>query len=222
MKTITTTAIVALMTASVVLTAVAPTYAQSSAAPSTQADAKPGQPFSYRGNHGGRFGGGDMLNFARGAEGVEIALVRLSHAIEMTADQQKLFDTFKTDALAAATSFATATEALRPAAPAAGETPALPDMSARLKDSIALQQARLAALEAVQPSATAFFDSLTDEQKTQLMPQRPDRVGDRDGRGDFRRFGKGGDHRGGDHRQGGPRQAPTEAPTAPAAPATNG
>lgn len=221
MKTITTTAIVALMTASVVLTAVAPTYAQSSVAPTTQADAKPGQPSMYRGNHGGRSGGGDILNFARGAEGVEIAFVRLSHAIEMTADQQKLFDTFKTDAMAAATSFATAVEALRPAAPAAGETPALPDMSARLKDSIALQSARLAALEAVQPSATAFFDSLTDAQKTQLMPQRSDRVGDRDGRGDFRRFGKGGDHRG-FHHQGGPRQAPTEAPTAPAAPATNG
>ena len=75
-----------------------------------------------------------------------------------------------------------------------------------LSNRIAVATAQLDALKAVQPSATAFFDSLTPEQQAQLMPQR--------GNGPW---GKG-------MRRGGPiapPQAPA-APEAPEAPATNG
>ncbi|MHA6729025.1 Spy/CpxP family protein refolding chaperone [Devosia sp. A369] len=178
MKTITTTAIVALMTATIGLAAVAPTYAQS-AAPSAQQH-------NFRADHHGqrqggrmdaRMGGGDVLNFARGAEGVEIALVRLSHRVTLTTEQQPLFDTLKTAALAAATDFTTATASLRPTAPADGETATRPGPAERLDARIAIAAAHLAALEAVQPAATAFFDSLSAEQLAQLTPQRPDRGG---------------------------------------------
>ncbi len=97
--------------------------------------------------------------------------------VELTTEQQPLFDALKTSALTAATDFATATEALRPAAPAEGETAVMPDMSKRLEDRIAVDTARLDALKSVQPAFTAFFDSLSDEQKAQLTPQRPDRGG---------------------------------------------
>ena len=50
-------------------------------------------------------------------------------------------------------------------------------MGEAFTNRIAFEKARLAALEAVQPSLTAFFDSLTDEQKTSLMPQRGERGG---------------------------------------------
>lgn len=176
MKTFTKTAIVALMTATLGLSAIAPSYAQD-AAP-TQAQQQPGPGFGFRhDNHGGprQFIGGDLLGFDRGVEAVEIALVRLSHAIELTAEQQALFDSLRTEALAAAETFSTAVEGLRPTAPAEGQAVEVPDFSERLENRIAIETARLAALEAVQPSATAFFDSLTDEQKAELTPQRPDR-----------------------------------------------
>jgi len=176
MKTFTKTAIVALMTATLGLSAIASSYAQD-AAP-TPAQQQPGPGFGFRhDNHGGprQFIGGDLLGFDRGVEAVEIALVRLSHAIELTAEQQALFDSLRTEALAAAETFSTAVEGLRPTAPAEGQAVEVPDFSERLENRIAIETARLAALEAVQPSATAFFDSLTDEQKAELTPQRPDR-----------------------------------------------
>jgi hypothetical protein len=198
MKTITTTAIVALMTATIGLSAIAPTFAQD-AAP-TQVHAENGPGFHLRrdnqgpGPMGGQRGG-DFLNFARGGEAIEIALVRLSHRIELTAEQQALFDTFKTTALSAAAEFASTTE---------GETAVAtaPDMSERLENRIAIEKAHLAALEAVQPAATAFFDSLTDEQKAQLTPERPEHGGMPGGKGGPR------------HHQGQQQGGPTDAPAA--------
>jgi hypothetical protein len=198
MKTITTTAIVALMTATIGLSAIVPTFAQTAAPAQAQAQSGPGLGFRNHdmgGPRGGR--GGDMLNVERGVEAVEIALVRLSHSLELTAEQQPLFDALKTAALSAATDFDAATEGLRPVAPAAGGTAAVPDMAERLGHRIAMQTAHLAALEAVQPAAIAFFDSLTDEQNAQLTPQRPDRGG-------MPGFGKGGPRHDQQHRQGGP------------------
>jgi hypothetical protein len=181
MKTITTSAIVALMTATIGLSAIAPTFAQDAAPAQVQQQGGPGLHFRHY-NHGPRQGGGmrggaDLFSFERGAEAIEIALVRLSHRVELTAEQQPLFDALKATALSAAADFATATESLRPAAPAEGETATAPDLSERLENGIALQTARLAALQAVQPAAAAFFDSLTDEQNAALTPQRPDRDG---------------------------------------------
>lgn len=217
MKTASTTAILALMTASLGLTAIAPAIAQDAPAATTQsqpaepappappAEAQPGEPAPPAPgfNRGPRGGGGfgDVLGFERGVEGVEIALVRLSHAIELTAEQQTLFDILKTDALAAAETFATATESMRPVEGQAASATA-PTMTERLDNRIALQSAQLAALEAVQPSFTAFFDSLTEEQSAQLMPDRGDRRGGP---------GMGRDHGPGQHggpRSSGPRSMP--------------
>ena len=180
MKTFSTTAIVALMTASIGLGALAPVLAQDTAAPSAQSEtaaAKPAPDRNFRpgdGQRPGGFGGLGFFAIDRGAEAVEIALVRLSHAIDLTDAQTALLETLKTDALAAANTFEAAVEDLRPAAPAEGETAAMPDMSERFNNRIAFETARLAALKAVQPSFTAFFDSLTDEQKAELVPERRD------------------------------------------------
>lgn len=217
MKTITTTAIVALMTAAIGLTAIAPTFAQDAAPAPTQEQAfrQGGPGLHLRQDDNGPGRGGFLDFFGRGdsTEAVEIALVRLSHAVDMTAEQQALFDTLKTDALAAAETFSTSVEGLRPAAPAEGQTAERPEFSEMLENRIAFETAHLAALEAVQPSLAAFFDSLTDAQKAELTPQRPDRNG---GPG---MFGKGGQHQGQFHK--GPQGAPGSAP-APEAPATNG
>lgn len=197
MKTISTTAIVALMTASIGLGVIAPALAQDAVAPAT-AQAQPADPAGaergFRNGPGMRHGGGmGLFNIERGAEAIEIAIVRLSHAIEMTDEQTVLLEALKTDALAAAAAFETATDGLRPTPPAEGKFAERPDISERFDNRIALESARLDALEAVQPAFTAFFGSLTDEQKADLVPERGDRQNHMGKQG-----GKGG-HRDGHH-----------------------
>lgn len=167
--------IIAVVAAALGLGAVAPAMAQSAPpapeAAVTQGDN--GQAFRPHGE-GPRQRGGEgagFLDFGRGAEAVEVALVKLSHRIDLTTEQQGLLDTLKTSALAAADDFATATEGLRPTPPAEGEERVIPSVSDRLENRIAVEKAHVAALEAVQPAVAAFFDSLTDEQKAELAPQ---------------------------------------------------
>jgi hypothetical protein len=181
MKTISTAAIVAMMTASIGLGAVAPVLAQetATAAPAAQSQSSesPAAERGFRHGPGMRqgVGMGGMLNIERGAEAIEIAIVRLSHAIDLTDEQTVLLEALKTDALAAAAAFEAATEGLRPTPPAEGETVERPDITERFDNRIAIQSAQLAALQAVQPAFTAFFDSLTDEQKASLMPAHGER-----------------------------------------------
>lgn len=185
MKTISTTAIVAVMTAAIGLGAMAPAMAQDAGQIQVQRHMhqKGDGPDRQFGNDGGRrFGGpgllGGLLNFGRDGEMIEIALVRLSHKIELTDEQKALLETFKTDALAAQADFAGVLDTIRPAAPAEGATtPERPDMAAQLDKRIALESAHVAALTAVQPSFEAFFNSLTDAQKAELVPQRGERMG---------------------------------------------
>ncbi|WIJ26303.1 hypothetical protein [Devosia sp. RR2S18] len=177
MRTITTTAIAAFLTASIGATAIAPVFAQGSLAPApaaettspapTQTDAP--APVQFR----GPARAGNLLNFGRGAEAVEIALVRLSYRIELRVEQQPLFDAFRAAAVAAAEDASAAQTSLRTAASDSAEQ-TLIDPAQLLADRIALTRARLAGLEAVQPAATAFFDSLTDDQLAQLAPHRGD------------------------------------------------
>ena len=189
MKTISTTAIVALRAASLGFGAAAPVLAQDAAPATPAVQAQPADPAAagpadFRkgpglrpGAHrGGMPGSGlGLFGFDRGAESIEIALVRLSHAIDLTDEQTVLLETLKTDALAAAAAFDAATGGLRPAAPGAGDAATAPDLSQRFDNRIALEQARLAALEAVQPAFTAFSDCLTDEQQAELTAKRSER-----------------------------------------------
>lgn len=185
MKTISKTAIVALMTATMGVVGIAPVFAQGTTdkAPSPQVQAPPPAPGTAdRGTHHfakgpGMGGQAGVLDIERGAEGIELALVRLSYRLDLTDQQKSLLDDLKTAAIAAANDFKTATEGLRPTPPAQGETAQRPDFTERLDNRIAMEKARLAGLEAIQPSAKAFFDSLSDEQKAQLTPQRPDMGG---------------------------------------------
>ena len=198
MKTISTTAIVALMTTAIGLGAIAPSTAQETTAPATTqaqaADSASGAERGFRNGPGMRHGGGmGLFNIERGAEAIEIAIVRLSHAIEMTDEQTVLLEALETDALAAAAAFEAATNGLRPTPPAEGESAERPDISERFDNRIALESARLDALEAVQPAFTAFFDSLTDEQKADLVPERGDRQNHMGKQGDR------GGHRDGHH-----------------------
>lgn len=122
-------------------------------------------------NGGPGFGAGilGLVCSDRGAEELEVALVRLSHRLDLTATQQPLFDAFRTTALTSQTSFA---DACATAMPDQSADAAAPDLVDRLKSGLALEQARLEAMNAVLPDFEAFYSSLTDEQKADLLPRR--------------------------------------------------
>ncbi len=191
MKTLHSTALIALLTATLGLYAAAPATAQGPMDGPMQFHRQHGGPGPMHSGPG--FGGGAFgFGFGAGAEAVEIALVRLSHRVDLTAEQQPLFDAFREAALAAATDLEAKVDDLKP-----GNTDDS-GIAARFSDRLAVERARLEAMEAVEPSLTAFFDSLTDGQLKSLEPRRG-------GRPHFRLFGPG-------------NASPEEAPDA----ATNG
>lgn len=185
MKTIAPPAVAALVAASLALGTMAPTLAQD-AAPVQARPAEARQDVHPGAAHRHGHSRGDLLSFDRGAEAVEVAIVRLGHRLDLTDDQKILLDTLRTDALAAAETFETETAGLRPSRADRDEAATPPDVATRFQNRISLQAARLAALEAVQPAFVAFFESLTEEQRAALMPQPGERrpigrpAGDRD------------------------------------------
>lgn len=179
MKTISAKAVVTVLAVTAGLAAAAPAFAQAAPAAPAQTQLQPGKDHgNFRPDHQGqnrpgrpdhRGGGSDLLDLGRGQEAVEISLVRLSHRIELTAEQQPKFDALKTAALKAAADVETTAKGLRPT-----EAPtAPPSLVERLNNRITMGTAQVDALKAVQPTLTAFFDSLTDAQKALLTPERP-------------------------------------------------
>ena len=124
---------------------------------------------------------------------------RTDKRLELSTDQQKLFDAFKAKALTAATDFSDACRAARPDRSAEKR----PDLLARLKSGLAIDQARLTAMNSALPEFEAFYNSLTDQQKHDLLP----RGGWHKGPG-----GRGGmDHNGGADHNGPAPAAPTNS-----------
>jgi hypothetical protein len=104
-----------------------------------------------------------------GSERLEIGFVRLSYRINPTAEQAPLLNDLKTTALAAQAKFA---ESCKSAAAVAqpGSRPTIVD---QLKSRVALETARVAALNDVLPKLEAFYGSLSDMQKGALGPHHP-------------------------------------------------
>ena len=174
----------------------------------------------FRNNGGsGRFELVDLRCGTRAADRMDQRLDRITDRLELTAEQQALYESFRTSALAAQTAFADTCATLRPAtAEQAADLPT--DPIAAIETRLKIDQARIASLAAVLPDLRAFYDSLSDEQKAGFMPQRMAEVQDDKG------FGKPGfgrhDHHGprGEGRPGQPEQgAPPAPPAAPAEPA---
>lgn len=179
-------AIAALIAASLTIGAAVPAFSQdassSSALPPPPAATDQGNgPMGNhmgpgaKGPHWGRRGGMDgmgrlgMLVLAcsdKGSDKLGKVLDRAGKRLQLSDDQQKLFDTFKTQALAAEGTFASTCQSARPQQMAG--TP--PDMLARMKAGLAIEQARLTALNAVLPDFEALYTSLSDQQKQHLFP----------------------------------------------------
>lgn len=178
-------AIAALIAASLTIGAAVPAFSQdassSSALPPPAATDQGNGPMGNhmgpggKGPHWGRRGGMDgmgrlgMLVLAcsdKGSDKLGKVLDRAGKRLQLSDDQQKLFDTFKTQALAAEGTFASTCQSARPQQMAGTH----PDMLARMKAGLAIEQARLTALNAVLPDFEALYTSLSDQQKQHLFP----------------------------------------------------
>jgi hypothetical protein len=107
----------------------------------------------------------------RGAERLDHMLGALSSRAALTDAQKPAFDELRTSALAAQTEFADACMAARDAIRADGK----PDPVKGMQTRLAIDSARVEAMTQVLPKFEAFYNALTDEQKTALEPARRDR-----------------------------------------------
>lgn len=192
MKSLTTTALVAIVAGTIGFAALTPAaFAQQGPNQGQPGQHMQGQmpgPFGKDNSNGrmrnarGPGSQGGLLALVcndNGAERAEIGFVRLAYRLDLTAEQQALFDDLKSSALTAQTQFAD--QCAKPAEPMANAEPTPPNPVERLTTQIGNDKLRLDLMEGLLPKLQAFYDSLTDAQKASLQPQRG-----RDGQG-FRR-----------------------------------
>jgi len=175
-------AIAALVAATITVSAV-PSFAQDAGAnpPAATAthDQGPGKAMAPMGR-GMRNGPFPMMALAcsdKGPAALDKMFDRTDKRLELSADQQKLFDAFKAKALTAETDFADACQAARPDRSAEKR----PDLLERMKSGLAVEQARLTAMNSALPEFEAFYNSLTDQQKANLLPRHGMAPGGRGG-----------------------------------------
>lgn len=150
-------------------------------APAAYADNRgPGKDRGERSEQGERHGRGGQGGFIRlmcsenGAKRLEAAMDRMDDRITLTDDQQALYDTFKSNALAAQTQYADSC--------VQGTRGADTDIVDRLETRQANMKALVAAMDTIIPSFEAYYDSLSDEQKAEMKPKRGKRGGMKDGK----------------------------------------
>lgn len=149
--------------------AVAPSTPAPPAATTPDTTPKPMHRFARKGGGMGGMDRGDRLVALacsdKGAEMLQRVLDRTAQRLDLTTDQQKLYDTFREKALTTETSFADQCQAARP-----DRSKGRPDLITHLQSQLAIDQARITALSAVLPDLQALFNTLSDQQKAQLRP----------------------------------------------------
>lgn len=107
-----------------------------------------------------------------GADRLQHMLLSVAQQTDPTGEQVALYDAFKSTATTAQADFAATCAAARPAEDATANRNLIDNLNTRLE----IEEARVAAMNAVIPAFEAFYNSLGDAQKTALEPR------DRDGR----------------------------------------
>lgn len=157
--------VLAALVAALGLTAMSPAFA---AGPDRGRDGAERTLEFRRAAPGGAFRFVDVSCNTRAADRMELRLERMVRNLKLTAEQQKLFENFRTSALTAQTDFADKCDTLRPGH-AAGA--ARPDLLQRLEQRLKFDEARLAAMSELLPHFKAFYASLDDSQKQQFAPR---------------------------------------------------
>jgi hypothetical protein len=163
-------AAIAAIVASIGLTALSPAMAHDA---KESRDMRSTRMLEFRAGTDGRF---QYVNFTcapRAADRMERRYDRLAERLKLTPEQQALYDTFMASALTAQTELADTCATLRPERaerPTRAERAQRPDLLDRMEARLKVDEARLAAMNAVFPDFRAFYGSLTDEQKADLFP----------------------------------------------------
>ena len=118
---------------------------------------------------GGAFRFAEFSCNSRAADRLERRLDRMANRLQLTGDQEKLFEDFRTSALTAQTDFADQCATIRPGQ-AANKTER-PDLIQRLEQRLKFDEARLAAMSDLLPQFRSFYESLTDTQKREFAPR---------------------------------------------------
>lgn len=163
-------AAIAAIVASVGFTAFTPAMAQEAR---EARDLRPHRMLEFRAGAEGRFQFTQFTCAPRAAERMERRFDRLAERLKLTTEQQALYDAFMTSALTAQTDLADKCADLRPARAARAERAERaerPDLVERMEARLKVDEARLAAMNAVLPDFKAFYASLSDEQKADLFP----------------------------------------------------
>lgn len=161
MKTTTSLLLATAVIGSLSLTALAPAAYADERGKGMRGKGEHGERMGHRGGPGGFI---HLMCSEKGAERLESALGHVAEKIDLTSDQQSLLAELKTVALSAQTNFADTCT-----------TPARDDdsnMIDRLKARQSNMAAHVAAMDDVVPALETFYDSLTDEQKAELKPNK--------------------------------------------------
>ncbi|MGV3490039.1 MAG: Spy/CpxP family protein refolding chaperone [Devosia sp.] len=157
--------VLAALVAALGLTAMSPAFAGSLHQARAGLDQRDGRTLDFRrGGPGGVFQLTELSCAPRAADRLETRLDRIAGRLDLTAEQQDLFAEFRNSALVAQTSFADECATLRPDRTA--------DLVDRLEQRLQFDEARLTAMTELLPQFRAFYESLTDEQKSELTPIR--------------------------------------------------
>jgi hypothetical protein len=163
-----TSAIAALVTA-IGLTSFAPVaFAEGPQRPSDNGGQRNHRMMETKAQPGGmrRFEIVDFACNAKAADRMDGRYDKLVEHLKLTADQEKLFETFRTTALTAQTRFNDTCSTVQPEKRA--DRAQRPDPITRMETRLKVDEARLSAMTSVLPDLKAFYASLTDAQKQQL------------------------------------------------------
>jgi len=157
-------AAIAAIVASIGLSAFAPAMAQDV---KEARDMRPHRLLEFRAGADGRFQFTQFSCAPRAAERMERRYDRLADRLKLTDEQKSLYDAFMTSALTAQTDLADKCADLQPAR---ADRQQRPDLLDRMESRLKIDEARVAAMNAVFPDFKAFYASLSEEQKADLFP----------------------------------------------------
>jgi hypothetical protein len=160
-------AAIAAIVASIGLSAIAPAMAQDV---KEARDMRSHRMLDFRAGAEGRFAFAQFSCAPGAAQRMEARYDRLAERLNLTDEQKKLYDAFMTSALTAQTELADKCAEVRPDRPTRAERVERPSLLDRMETRLKLEEARVAAMNAVFPDFKAFYSSLTDEQQADLLP----------------------------------------------------
>ena len=159
-------AAIAAIVASVGLSAFTPVMA---AGPRDSQTTRPHRMLDFRAGAEGRFQFAQFACDPKAADRMEHRYDKLAERLNLTDEQKKLYDAFMTSALTAQTEFADRCADARPERASRADRRERPDLLDRMESRLKLEEARLAAMNAVYPVFKAFYASLSDQQHADIF-----------------------------------------------------